>query len=68
MEITAEVYLVFNLKAKLFLGVDVLDSMGIDINLRNRIITIAGKNGWKSNIYVYTKDSVRVRRNVRVLK
>ncbi len=68
VEITAEVYLVFNLKIKLLLGVDVLDSMGIDINFRNRTIIIAGEDGWKSNIYVYAKDNVRIRRNVRILK
>jgi len=68
VEITAEVYLIFNLKVKLFLGVDVLDSIKIDISLRNRIIIIAGEDGWKSNIYVYMKDNVRIRRNVRILK
>jgi len=45
VEITAEVYLVFNLKVKLLLGVNILDSMGIDISFRNRTITIAGEDG-----------------------
>ena len=45
VEITAEVYLIFNLKVKLFLGVDVLDSIKIDISLRNRIIIIVGEDG-----------------------
>ncbi len=68
IEITAEVYLVFNLKAKLLLGVNILDNIEIDISFRNRIITIAGEDRWKLNIYVYAKDNVRVRCNVRVLK
>ena len=35
IEITAEVHLVQNLKAKLLIGVDVLDSEGMDISFRN---------------------------------
>ncbi len=57
-----------NLKTKLFLGVDVLDSIEINISLRNRIITIAREDRWKSNIHMYTKNNVRIRRNMRVLK
>ncbi len=68
IKIMIEVYLVFNLKVKLFFGVNILDSMRIDINFRNRIIIIAGDDGWKSNIYVYAKDNVRIRCNVRILK
>jgi len=68
IKITAEIYLMSNLKIKLLLGVNVLDSMRIDISFRNRIITIAGEDRWKSNIHVYTKDNVRIRRNVRILK
>jgi len=63
-----EVYLIFNLKVKLLFGVNILDSMRIDISFRNRIIIIAGDDEWKSNIYVYTKDNVRIRYNVRILK
>ncbi len=58
IEITAEVYLVSNLKAKLLLNINILDSIGIDISLRNRIIIIVGENRWKSNIHIYTKDNV----------
>ncbi len=68
IEIIAEVYLVSNLKVKLLLSVNILDSIEIDISLRNKTITIAGEDGWKSNIHVHTKDNVRIRRNVRTLK
>ncbi len=68
VEITVEVYLISNLKVKLLLGVDVLDSIKIDISFRNKTIIIAGEDKWKSNIYVYVKDNVRVRYNVKVLK
>ncbi len=68
VKITVEVYLMFNLKIKLFLGVNVLNNIKIDISFRNRIIIIVGEDGWKSNIYMYTKDNVRIRYNVRILK
>src|SRR6266536_1712520 len=61
IKITAEIYLVSNLKAKLLLGVNILHNIRIDINFRNKIIIIAGENRWKSNIHTYIKDNVRVR-------
>ena len=45
IKITAEVYLISNLKAKLLLDVNILNNIGIDINLRNKTIIIAGKDG-----------------------
>ena len=44
IKITIEDYLIFNLKIKLLLGVNILDSIGINISLWNRIIIIAGKD------------------------
>ena len=44
MEITAEVYLISNLKIKLLLGIDILDSIEIDISFRNKTIIIVGED------------------------
>ncbi len=44
MEITAEVYLISNLKVKLLLGVNILNNIKIDISFRNKTITIVGED------------------------
>ena len=43
IEITAEVYLIHNLKAKLLIGVNILDSEKIDISFSQQILTINNK-------------------------
>jgi len=45
IEITTEIHLISKLKAKLFFGVNILDSIEIDISLWNRTIIIAGEDG-----------------------
>ena len=68
VQITAEVHLVRSLKARLLIGVDVLDSEGMDISFRDRSLTVNGEEGWKTSIHVHAKDNTRVRCKVRALK
>jgi hypothetical protein len=68
IEIIAEVHLVRNLKAKMLVGVDILDPEGLDISFSNRTLTTCRVEGWGTDIHARAKDNVRVRRNVRTLK
>src|SRR5450755_2823420 len=68
VKITAEIHLVFNLKAKMLIGVNIIKTENMDINFDSRTLTIAGENEWVTNIQVHAKDIYRIRRTVTALE
>jgi len=56
MKITAEVHLVQNLKAKLLVDVDVLDSEGFNLSFCEWSLALANEE-WKTSIHIHIKNN-----------
>jgi hypothetical protein len=57
IKIITEVHLVCNLKTKLLIGVDVLDSEEMNMSFHNCSLMINGEEGWKTSIHIHAKNN-----------
>src|SRR5436190_10817218 len=60
IEIIAEVHLICNLKVKLLIDVDVLDSEEMNISFCNCFLIISSEDEWKARIHIHTKNNTHV--------
>ena len=66
IEIIIKVHLVYNLKTKLLIDVDILDLKKMNISFSQQILII--DNEWKMNIYVHAKNNTWICIKVWALK
>ena len=63
-----KVHLIHNLKIKLLIDIDVLDSKEMNISFHNHSLIIDSKNKWKARIHVHTKNNTCVYQKIQTLK
>ena len=68
IEIIMKIYLIHNLKIKLFVDVDILNSEKINISFHNCFLIINNENKWKIRIYIYAKNNICVYQKIWIFK
>ena len=66
IKIIMKIHFVCNLKAKLFIDVDILNLKKMNISFSQQILII--NNEWKMNIYVHTKNNIQICIKIQALK
>jgi len=68
IEITVEVHIVNYFKIKMLIGVDIIGIEKMVIDFVYRLLILGNVSGFRTDIYVHTKDNVKVRRIIKVVK
>ena len=58
IEIIMKIHLVHNLKVKLFIDIDILDSEEMNISFCNCFLIINSKDRWETKIHVHAKNNI----------
>ena len=68
IEIIAEVHLIHNLKIKLLIDIDILNSEEINISFCNCSLIINSKNRWEARIHIHAKNNTHIHQKIQALK
>ena len=68
IEIIMKVHLVCNLKIKLFIDVNILDSEEMNISFCNNFLIINSEDEWETSIHVHTKNNTYIHQKIQTLK
>ena len=68
IEIIVKVHLVYNLKIKLLIDIDILDSEKINISFHNYSLIINSKNRWKIRIHIHAKNNTHICQKIQAFK
>ena len=68
IEIIMKVHLVCNLKIKLLIDINVLDSEEMNISFCNSSLIINSKDEWKTSIHIHAKNNTHVCQKIQALK
>ena len=68
IEIIAKIHLVCNLKIKLLIDIDILNSEEMNISFCNHFLIINNENKWEAKIHVHTKNNTHVYQKIWILK
>ena len=68
IEIIMKIHLVCNLKVKLLIDIDVLDSEKMNISFHNSFLIINDENEWETSIHVHAKNNIHIYQKIQALK
>ena len=68
IEIIVKVHLVHNLKVKLLVDIDVLDSEEMNISFCNHFLIINNEDEWKTSIHVHAKNNTHIHQKIWIFK
>ena len=68
IEIIMKVHLVCNLKIKLLIDINVLDSEEMNISFCNCFLIINDKNEWETSIHIHTKNNTCIHQKIQAFK
>ena len=68
IEIIAEVHLIHNLKVKLLIDINILDSEEMNISFHNCSLIIDSEDRWEARIHIHAKNNICVCQKIWTLK
>ena len=68
IKIIIKIHLVYNLKVKLLVDINVLNSEEMNISFHNYFLIIDSKDEWETSIHVHTKNNTHVCQKIWALK
>ena len=68
IEIITKIHLIYNLKIKLLIDINVLDSEKMNISFHNSFLIINSKNEWETSIHIHAKNNTYVHQKIQAFK
>ena len=68
IEIIVKVHLVHNLKIKLLIDINVLNSEKMNISFHNCFLIISSKDRWEARIHIHAKNNTHIYQKIQVFK
>src|SRR5436190_1095859 len=68
IEIIVKVHLIYNLKVKLLVDVDVLNSEEMNISFCNCFLIIDDKDEWETSIHIHAKNNICIYQKIQAFK